>query len=273
MRLRGRARHRLQATFRARKRPPPLLKRGHLEQRKTVWLIGSLLFALCYCTLLICSIAFYDPLTPLDDRILSPLAAVLAISVIALFAPGQRPQRPRGPLALASTPSGPRHTRGVAAFGTLACALMAASASGNLLISRMTGLGYRNKWWRNSETVRAVEGIPETKRIFTNDPDAVYALTGRGCSGLAGESSVAASSSGAAEQIDRQRHLIAARGCVVYFAKRNSLHAAEVTATLQELQQELQLRVATRCADGAILKPVRRSLKTPTTADTGESDD
>lgn len=147
-----------------------LSRRGRVQDRlfsnpaATMRLILALQ-VIVHPAVLLVSKSFFEPTTPLNDRILSPILPSLLILLASLLADVSRMRR----VALRAA--------------ALVVALLftgfyvARSAS---LVPRLhdTGLGLARRGWRNSETLEAVRELPQVP-LFTNSPAAIYLYTGR----------------------------------------------------------------------------------------------
>ncbi|MCC6466531.1 MAG: glycosyltransferase family 39 protein [Planctomycetes bacterium] len=127
----------------------------HTWVRRRAWPFGAFCMAFCgaYVALVLLTIALFDRTTPLDDRMLSPLVAGLALAAGAAFA--------RPPVAW------------VLAVRVLIVLLMLAfgiRVHGVVTVAR-GGLGYSAPVWSESPLARAVRALPADTRIWSNRPD------------------------------------------------------------------------------------------------------
>jgi hypothetical protein len=128
-----------------------------------------LAFAVVYVSGVVVSMAVFDDLVQLDTRILAPVFACVAILVSAA-APAVLDRAwhvvwLRAPVTLAVV--------GIATAFALRFAALAVSA-------HMLGVIYSNTDWLGSATMAQVRLLPVDATIFSNAPDAVYMLAGRG---------------------------------------------------------------------------------------------
>ena len=124
-------------------------------------------FSAWYVAFLVASICLIDDLTPLDNRILSPLNPVLLVLVF-LAAGG-----------LAS-----RLARRRALHVAVLVVLVGFSSwkvyrNFTLLPGRREGEGFSTRAWRQSPTMATVRALPEDVPVYSNCPEAIYLLTER----------------------------------------------------------------------------------------------
>lgn len=134
------------------------------------WVLG--LQILCYLCVLVASKSFFDPVTPLNNRILSPLLPTLLILLLAFLGAVWQRAKLR-PLVVAAL---------LAFFAFYAYRAID-------LIPRLyqTGIGFSRKGWHNSQTLQAVRSLPQTA-IFSNSPAAIYMWTDRPAYSIADQS-------------------------------------------------------------------------------------
>ncbi len=115
--------------------------------------------------LLWASKSFFDPITPLNDRIFSPILPALLILLAAFLSDVWAARR-----------------RWIKAAALLAAAafLLFYTARAADLAPRLhaVGLGLARKGWHSSETLQAVRALPLVP-LYSNSPAAVYLWTGR----------------------------------------------------------------------------------------------
>ena len=142
------------------------LPRGRpMRQAPEAVLIVSLAFACAYALVLLASLSFVDASTPLNDRILSP---PFVFGLIAC------------PCALASAASRPGLRRWLAMAGVGGMlALMLGRGGAKVVQLQQDGQGYAGQAWRESEIVAWVAEQDSGIVIYSNEPDALYLLTGR----------------------------------------------------------------------------------------------
>ena len=126
------------------------------------------LFVPLYAGFLLLVVTVLDAHTPIDARLLVPL---LVATVVLLSAATDRIAARRGRGAAAAALA---YLLIVAGAQTVAWAAQA----------RADGLGFRARIWRNSALMARVRTLPLDAVIYTNAPDAVFALTGRAGSWL-----------------------------------------------------------------------------------------
>jgi hypothetical protein len=129
----------------------------------------SILFMVSYTLCLGLSISFVDAHTPVDNRILSPLYAVIVIGIVCLsyhlWCTFGKKQIAIIMLALAS----------------LAIILCQIVYSVPLIASlHYDGGGYSSKYWKHSRVMDIIKSLPDDAVIYTNGPDAIEILTGKG---------------------------------------------------------------------------------------------
>ena len=122
-------------------------------------------FALAYMALVGATISLFDAHVPLDARLLAPLyavAVVLAMAGVARLV-GRAP-RTRAPALWALVL--------LAAVSLTRTTLWAVG-------SQLDEMGYASRVWRESALVAEVKALREDVQVFSNAPDALYALTGK----------------------------------------------------------------------------------------------
>ena len=120
---------------------------------------------LVYSLLILANLLFYDASTPLDGRILSPLflvlLALLGVGLSAMWNFGQALPR----MAV-----------------IVMCVLFPLASVDDVIdvvrSAHAHGLGFSGRAWQESEIMAAVRQLPDVT-IYTNEPDAVYFLSGR----------------------------------------------------------------------------------------------
>jgi 4-amino-4-deoxy-L-arabinose transferase-like glycosyltransferase len=127
------------------------------------------LFAVVYAAGVLISMVAFDDLVQLDTRILAPVFVCVVILVSAA-APaalrrGWQVTWLRAPLAL-----------GLATLATVFATRFAVLA----YTAHTQGVMYSNTDWLASATLQRLRGLPTDATIFSNAPDAVYMLAGRG---------------------------------------------------------------------------------------------
>lgn len=144
--------------------------RGYTEWRRMeVVLSGtSLLFAGGYIVFLFFSITFFDPSTPVDWRIFSP---VLTILILGLFS---------GMWAISQgfEKSSVVH-RVFLLFVLISILLKTPDAIRSARFIQQNGLGYTSGQWQQSESIAFVRSLPDDVEIYSNGNDVVEFLTGK----------------------------------------------------------------------------------------------
>lgn len=130
-----------------------------------VHLVVQGLFCLAYLITIVVTVLLFDRLTPLDERILSPvhlsLLIILALGA-AYLSRGSKPSR-RWSVALLVVV--------LAAFHIYRSALVAESLA-------LDGRGYASERWRTSPTLTYARSLPDVP-VFTNNLPAMYFVAGR----------------------------------------------------------------------------------------------
>lgn len=111
-----------------------------------------------YLAALLVSKALLDALTPLDERLLSPLLPVLAVTVAA---------------------AAPRAVPAVAVAVAVVVTGQAVRTVGWAADQRDEGIGYTSALWDVSPTLDVIRSLPRGVAVYTNDRAAVYLGTGR----------------------------------------------------------------------------------------------
>ncbi|HZO86868.1 MAG TPA: hypothetical protein VFB38_00910 [Chthonomonadaceae bacterium] len=160
-----------------------------------------ILYLAVYSATLITSIRFFDPLTALDLRILSPIYVGTLLLVLCLA------------YDLVSWSDARRASAAVCAIGLL---LVAKHLAGAVLWGVKTrhgeGVGYESAALRQSRIISRLETLPPTTRIFSNGPDTIYILTGR----LASYLPYKTRSGYLSDVAVMARQLAAQRGVIIY---------------------------------------------------------
>ena len=200
-----------------------------------------LLFALGYATLLVVSISLVDFYTPLDSRILSPLypgALVVGLEVIRRLLPTLARGLPR---------------RTVLAALLLLAALQVVRGAELFVLSYRDGLGFARRTWKQSRLLASIRALPPQTIIFSNAPDVITLLTGRGASSLPAtfDPTTGKPNPRFVEQRHRLRaDLRATRGVLVYFRRVHRPYVPSETY----LRQKLHLRLVRENPQGAIYR-------------------
>jgi hypothetical protein len=114
---------------------------------------------------LVVSKSYFDPITPLNDRILAPILP--SVLILAIILCSDLWQTGRAPLRLAAA----------ALVLFLACFYLYRTVD---LAPRLnaSGLGFARKGWHNSQTLAAVRELPAVP-LYSNSPASIYMWTGR----------------------------------------------------------------------------------------------
>ena len=135
------------------------------EKRET-WLLALLLFSAIYAAILVFSRAFVGGEIEFDDRILSPLYICGGAAVGTMI----------GSLWSGWT------ARGRWAAGAIVAAWIAAAVvvdTGQVRMLRTDGYGYEGVDWQRTDFARWLRTFGARYEIYSNDPAAIYFLTGR----------------------------------------------------------------------------------------------
>jgi len=136
------------------------------------WLLA--LQVIFHAVVLLISKSFFEPTTPLNDRILSPMLP----SLLCLFAAFLSDLWGAGRSRLLH-----RYARLISSAAVVAIALLFVgfySVRAATLVPRLhsTGLGLARKVWHSSETLSAVRALPAVP-LFSNSPAGIYLWAGR----------------------------------------------------------------------------------------------
>ncbi|MBN1537167.1 MAG: glycosyltransferase family 39 protein [Anaerolineales bacterium] len=199
-------------------------KRFSLSKANTRFLIYLFLTFqfLCYIPIIFLSKAFFDPLTPLNNRILLPL---LPVSIVLLLQ-----------FVFYLWNSGGQAVR----IGVAACALILLGMYGYramILVPRLheNGLGFARKSMHTSPTMEALRVSPQTL-LFSNSPAAITMWTGLPAYGI--------------PNVDMMRQRIAAEGGLLVVFDAVSLDLYDTN--LADLTQGFE--VVDQYRDGTIYK-------------------
>jgi hypothetical protein len=122
-------------------------------------------FALVYAALVFATVSLFDAHVPLDARLLAPLYAVVVVLALA----GAARLSARLP-----------RIRSAALWALVLIAAVSLTRTALWAVgSDLDGLGYASRVWRESALVAEVRALRDEVRVFSNAPDALYALTGR----------------------------------------------------------------------------------------------
>jgi len=199
------------------------------------------LFNILYACLLIAIIAFIEPATATNARILAP--AHLATILFAGCA-WQRVEELSGHSRL--------HTfsRVCAVWILLLCAVRFPDAfSRNRLV---VSVDFTAKQWTASPVMEQVKQLPKTVRIYTNAPEAVYLIAGRGSTALPKKwiPRMNRPNGRFQEEMAAMKNTVNQDAVFVYF---NEMHRGFLP-TKKELVDYFSLRTMVEVPDGFILK-------------------
>ena len=148
--------------------------KGKSQSGKKFPVLGLILFIFffAYFGFIIFSISFMDAYTPLNSRILVPAYfAIIPVIILILKRFSER-----------LAPS----KYAIKIFSTSIILLVSFIVFLNMIdqlswVSKIhqIGLGYNNRIWKTSESVKFIASLPEDIHIISNAPDALYYLTGR----------------------------------------------------------------------------------------------
>lgn len=124
------------------------------------------LCSLSYLGVVLFSVAAVDRSTPLDNRILVPVYLLLLVALVDLT------------LHVRGT-AHPGFRRAFLVAGVATCVYFLARGALWIRGSYDEGRGYSSRAWRASHTIGLIDALPAATRIYSNGPDAVYALTSR----------------------------------------------------------------------------------------------
>ncbi len=227
----------LAACWRARDRPDAGLEPRHQARIR----LGSRVFgtfALAYVALIGATIFLFDAHVPLDARLLAPLYA----TVVVLALGGVARLVARAP-----------RTRSLALWAL--ALLVAVSLTRTTLwavSSELDELGYASRVWRESALVAEVKALRDDVRIFSNAPDALYALTGKPARlvPLKADPFTRQENADYAQELGRlERELKGRSGVVVYF---RWLRWRWYLPGERELAERLRLVTVATAREGAI---------------------
>lgn len=125
-------------------------------------------FSIVYPAFLVISISFLDAATPLDNRILSPLFPVFTILLLICS------------VSVVQIVDLGKLERAILAGLILLFLVLHLLNSARLLAHRNPeDTGYNAPAWKTSQTLTALNKLPENITIYSNAPDAIYFLTNR----------------------------------------------------------------------------------------------
>jgi len=149
-----------------------LREKMRFGQQANMSLVAQVLtaaFTITYLLFLFVSISFIDAQTPLEGRILSPVYACGIILVVSVaYKTSQLRQRTtivwRGAFLILSF---------------VLIYLKATDANAFIAYRHDNATGYTERMWVDSESIKYIKSLPETKTIYSNGVDAIQFLTRR----------------------------------------------------------------------------------------------
>ena len=135
--------------------------------RQTGWVL-PLVYPILYGLFLLVSISFFDRSTPLDRRLLFavyPLILVMGAIVVSHWWGLTRLNRLRGLLLAGLVIGAGRYTL---------------ESVETLMLLRDDARGFAAAAWQRGEAIEYMRRIPASTLIYTNEPEAIYYLLGRG---------------------------------------------------------------------------------------------
>ena len=201
-----------------------------------------------YTALLLFSVAFIDNATPVDDRLLSPVALVLLCWLVVEL-PSPFSFRPPARIAAACT---------LTAVGMFS-AISGLSQIGEQIIDlRRVGFGFNHVNFRNSPLVRLAKKISPQTQIYSNYPEAVFLHTGHDAAILPGHPTALGreTSDPMAAAFERMQKGLVKGGYVVYFGFRAGKNVAAIPVSIDELKARIPLKTVAHTNDGTLLKAI-----------------
>ncbi|MBV9600326.1 MAG: hypothetical protein JOZ87_26175 [Chloroflexi bacterium] len=194
-----------------------------------------LVFTVMYVAGVLVSMAVFDDLVEFDTRILAPVFVCLVILFSAaaprVFEWAWRVTSLRAPVSVA--------VAAVATAYALRFAALVVSAHGH-------GVIYSNTDWLGSATMARVRELPADATIFSNAPDAVYILAGRGTYQIPDVGHADAFSPLVQQAVANATGPVV----LVYFGDPNIAYRRPVP--IQDVQQRLSTRVLADLPDGQV---------------------
>ncbi len=193
-------------------------------------------FVVCYLVLMIVTIAVVAPMPILDYRNLAPVFPAAVVLTAWMVAREMR---------------SPRRVRLVRIACIVGCVVLVATYTvrAACLTARLkrTGLSYGVDEWVHADILQHVKALAADRPIYSNSPDAIYLLTGRGASFVPREQATRAQLSAV------RTHLEETDGVVVHFDKGGRKGYMDPA----DLAERLHLKLLVRASDGAIYETAR----------------
>jgi 4-amino-4-deoxy-L-arabinose transferase-like glycosyltransferase len=210
------------------------------EGKKTTFVYIFGYFIIIYAICAVLSISFIDAEVKLDDRILAPIFILAVVISYSLLGSAWRSK------AVSSRTN-------IFLFATLAMFILIYLVSGTIWISRTCkeGQGYISKTWEDSQLIALVDTLPEGTTIYSNEPYAIYIITGRPASSIPSRIDARAlrdNDQYLSELAAMREQLLRNSGYVIYFSK---LWPAYMPRE-EEIVSQIGLDVVMRVYDGAI---------------------
>lgn len=185
-----------------------------------------LIFAVVYAVVLVLTALFLDASTSLDSRLMSPLFVSLAVVLVCVT-------RVKGVL--------------------IAMAVLTLARGGLWLAQDHPKVLEYAGPWRESPVLNAARQLPATQVIYSNAPDAMWAVNGRSVSTIPEKFDFATTRPNLRfnEQMSEMIQTLRSRQGVVVYVRRSG---REFVPSEAELQQR-QLRLLRAEGDGAIYEP------------------
>jgi hypothetical protein len=201
------------------------------------------LFIANYALLLFITVSFLDAHTPFNNRIFSPAFLSSLMLIVCLSVRWLRRSRSAALARIAVAPA------------LLLFFITHFERSARWLETSYTsGFGYAGPAWRDSNVMKRLSALDASTPIFTNGPDAVYAITGRHAAMIPAKVSPAtrlAAASFPAELAEMGTKLASGTGVLVYF---HTVSWRWYLPSEEELLSSLNLTVVAREEEGAIYK-------------------
>ncbi|MCU0489846.1 MAG: hypothetical protein MUE67_12970, partial [Anaerolineales bacterium] len=193
-----------------------------------------------YLAFLLVSLSFLDANTPLDFRIFSPIYVTGVILTLYFLTEGLKGLR---------RPAVVRYA--LISLGFMMMAALAARSLDYVQSSYANGIGFTNRWWRESSTLAALQNYPPGKVVYTNAPEALYLYTERIVRPMPKKYESAnqrPNEEYEAELMALKEQIQSQGGIIVYFDSM----ARAMLPSPQEILEILSLEVLEQTADGAI---------------------